>query len=272
MRTLITLLCLLPFCVMAKINVVTSIEPIHQITSAIMQGVGEPELLIKRQVSAHHFSFRPSHFTLIKSADLIIWIGRDFESGFQRLPDILSKNTRQLELVSALNLQHQNGHIWYSPALLPMIVDRISTDLGNIDPTNAAHYQSNSKRLIDSIRLWADVTRANISKAAPLYILDHDFLSHFEQTMNIKAIAVLHDGHDQHSGIRELQGIEKALRKSPVKCLLINEPTASKLAKNFAAEFDLEIHNITLPSDNSQQPSGLIDSLNRLSSIMQHCH
>ena len=86
---------------MANIKVVTSIEPIHQITSAIMRGVYEPELLIKQQVSAHHFSFRPSHFTLIKNADLMIWIGRDFESGLQRLPDILSKTTRQLELVKA---------------------------------------------------------------------------------------------------------------------------------------------------------------------------
>ncbi len=275
MRILIILFCLLPFSAMANINVVTSIEPIYQITSAIMQGVDKPELLIKRQVSAHHFSFRPSHFTLIKNADLMIWIGRDFESGFQRLPDILDKNTRQLELINALNLQHQNGHIWYSPVLLPMIASKISGALSDIDPANAAHYQSNTKRLIDSIQKWTDATKAAITEAAPLYILDHDFLSHFEQGMGIKAAAVLHDGHDQYSGIHALKTIETALRESPVKCLLINEPAASKLAKNLAAEFDLEIHNISqnisLGSDKGQQPSGLIGSLNRLSAIMQHC-
>ncbi|MFT5975335.1 MAG: zinc transport system substrate-binding protein [Gammaproteobacteria bacterium] len=268
MRTLIFLFCLLPFCAMANVNVVTSIEPIYQITSAIMQGVDEPELLIKRQVSAHHFSFRPSHFTLIKNADLMIWIGRDFESGFQRLPDILSKNTQQLELINALNLQHQNGHIWYSPVILPMITNEILDALSDIDPANAARYQSNTKRLIDSIHKWADATKAAITKAPPLYLLDHDFLSHFEQGMGIKAAAVLHDGHDQHSGIHALKSIQTALRDSPVKCLLINEPTASKLARNLAAEYDLEIHNI---SNNRQQPSGLIDSLNRLSTIIQYC-
>ncbi|MFT4651205.1 MAG: zinc transport system substrate-binding protein [Polaribacter sp.] len=271
MRTLITLFCLLPLSAMANINVVTSIEPIHQITSAIMQGVGKPELLIKRQVSAHHFSFRPSHFTLIKNADLMIWIGRDFESGFQRLPDILGTNTRQLELINALNLQHQNGHIWYSPVLLPMITDQILAALSDIDPTNAVHYQSNTKRLLDSIQKWSDATKASIAKAAPLYILDHDFLSHFEQGLGIKASAVLHDSHDQHSGIHTLKAIEAALQESPVKCLLINEPMASKLAKNFAAEFDLEVHNIRQASGDKQQPSGLIDSLNRLTVIMQHC-
>jgi zinc transport system substrate-binding protein len=188
----------------------------------------------------------------------------------QRLSDILSQNTHRLELIKALNLQHQNGHIWYSPVLLPMIANKILTALKNIDPTNADLYQSNTDQLIASIQEWANLTRSNINKAAPRYMLDHDFLSHFEQGMGIKTTSVLHDSHDQQSGIQALKDIKTALRKLPVKCLLINEPFASKIAKNLSKEFDIEIHNISLLSDN-HQPS-LIDSLNRLSAIMQHCH
>jgi zinc transport system substrate-binding protein len=253
MRILIILSVLLPFPVIANINVVTSIEPLHQITRAIMQGVHEPELLIKRQISAHHFSFRPSHFTLIKNADLMIWIGRDFESGFQRLPEILNEKTKQLELVKALKLQNQNGHIWYSPILLPLIINKILTALKESDPSNVDLYQSNTDLLIASIQQWANLTQSNINKKTPRYILDHDFLSHFELGMGIKEI-------------------ETNLRESPVKCLLINEPSASKIAKNLAKEFSLEIHNIRLSSDNQQQEPSLIDSLNRLSDIMQHCY
>ena len=88
--------------------------------------------------------------------------------------------------------------------------------------------------------------------------------------MGIEATSVLHHSHDQQSGIQALREIKAALRELPVKCLLINEPSASKIAKNLSNEFNLEIHNISLLSDN-HQPS-LIDSLNRLSAIMQHCH
>ena len=271
MRSFIALFCLLSFSAEAKINVVTSIEPIQQITGAIMLGIDEPKLLIKQQVSAHHFSFKPSHFNLIKKADLMIWISRDFESGFQRLPDILRKKTRRLELVPALGLQHQDGHIWYSPTLLPKIVNQISRALVDIDPANAAIYQSNAEKLIDSIKIWEQTTSAMIKQINPQYILDHDFLSHFERDTGIKAAAVLHDGHDQHSGIHEIQVIESALRGSSIKCLLINEPTPSKLARNFADEFDLKIHNIMQSDNSGQHQSGLLNSLNRLSSIMQLC-
>ena len=276
MRTLITLSCffsgLLSLSVSASVNVVTSIEPIHQITSSIMQGVGEPELLIKQQASSHHFSFKPSHFTLVKNADLLIWVGRDFESGFQRLPDILSKKTKSLELLSSLEMKHADGHIWYSSRLLPKVANQILLALSKIDPGNTLVYQRNAEKLIDSIKQWAQTTRAMIAKTKPQYILDHDFLSHFEQDMGIEANAVLHDGHDQHSGIHEIREIESRLRESSIKCLLINEPTPSKLARNFADEFDLKIHNIMQPDNDEQHPLRLIDSLNKLSSIMQLCH
>lgn len=271
MRALITLFCLLSFSALADVKVVTSIKPIHQMTSTIMRGVGEPELLIKQQASAHHFSFKPSHFTLIKNADLIVWIGRDFESGFRRLPDILSQKTKSLELLTTLDMNHANGHIWYSPRLLPKAANQILLSLIKIDPANAEVYKRNTEQLIGSIKQWAQSTKAMIVKTKPQYILDHDFLSHFEQDMGIEAAAVLHDGHDQHSGIHEIQEIESALRESSIKCLLINEPTPSKLARNFADEFDLKIHNIMQPDNNEKHLSGLIGSLNRLSSIMKQC-
>lgn len=272
MRTFIALFCLLSFHAMAKVTVVTSIAPIQQITAAIMQGVDEPKLLIRHQVSAHHFSFKPSHFKLINQADLMIWISRDFESGFQRLPDILPGKTRRLELTSALDLHNQDGHIWYSPVLLPQIINQITQQLSDIDPTYAAIYRSNADKLINSIKIWETYTRAIIAKSKPKYVLDHDFLSHFERDMGIRADAVLHDGHDQHSSIHEIREIEQSLRKSSVKCLLINEPSSSKLARNFANEFGLKIHNIMLAGEDSQQSPALLDSLNRLSSILQNCH
>ena len=48
MRRLLVLLCLLPIVAQAEVSVVTSIRPLYQITAALMQGVGEPELLIKK--------------------------------------------------------------------------------------------------------------------------------------------------------------------------------------------------------------------------------
>ncbi len=88
MRIFILLLCLQSAALCAAPRVVTSIAPLHELTAAIMRDVGEPALIIKDQASAHHFAFKPSHMRLLQQADLVIWVGRQFEAGFNASIDL----------------------------------------------------------------------------------------------------------------------------------------------------------------------------------------
>ena len=208
MRILLILLCLLPLSSQASVNVVTSIQPLYLVTKSIMQGVAEPKLLIKSTASVHDFAFKPSQMRLLKETDLVIWIDRNFESGFQKLPDIISRDTVGLELLRSLDLKQQEGHIWYSPVLLLQIIDRIQSTLGRIDPENAGSYKRNSAELSELIEAWGKNTRTQLTPVKPRYLLDHDFFSHFEKHMEVKSIAALHDANEQSPSIRELQRIE----------------------------------------------------------------
>jgi len=264
MRCLILLICLIPLTVQAKVNVVTSILPLQQITAAIMQTVGEPELLINNQHSAHHFAFKPSHFGMLKSADLVIWVSRHFESGFQRMPEILQKSTKSLELLRVLGLQNEDGHIWYSPVILERAIEQISQALIEIDPVNAAIYQGNQQKLQLHVAEWAQYSRNQFAKVKPQYLLDHDFLIHFQADFQLQAIATIHDSHDQHSGIQTLRSVEEKLSQSSPKCLLTNESKISKTGRNLADKFALSVHHIELTDD-------FIKHLYRLTEVLASC-
>ena len=45
---------------LAEINVVASIKPVHSLVAGVMQGIGEPVLLVKSGGSEHGYSVRPS--------------------------------------------------------------------------------------------------------------------------------------------------------------------------------------------------------------------
>ena len=265
MRNLIILLCLLPLSSQASINVLTSIQPLYLITKSIMRDVGEPELLIKPTASVHDFALKPSQMRQLKQADLVIWIDRNFESGFQRLPEIISRDAEVIELLRTLGLKQQEGHIWYSPVLLLQTVDQIQSTLGRIDPQNAKEYRRNSAQLSELIETWGENTRRQLMTSKPGYLLDHDFFSHFEKYMGVKAIAVLHDANEQPPAIRELQRIEDQLTRTPAKCLLHNESTPSKLAQNIAQKFSLPIYSIR------QNTSDFMQSLRHISSTLLKC-
>ena len=118
MRIFVLLLCLQSVAVSGAPRVVTSIAPLHELTTAIMDGIAEPELIIQDHVSVHHFAFKPSHMRLLQQADLVIWVGRHFEAGFSRVPEVLPGSAQPLELLPELGIENEDGHIWYSPKLL----------------------------------------------------------------------------------------------------------------------------------------------------------
>jgi len=236
-----------------------------------MQGVGEPFLLIGTKSSTHHFSLKPSHLRKLEKADLVIWIDRYFESGFQKLPEILSEDTQALELLRVLGLEQENGHIWYSPKLLLQIVGQIESSLTKIDPAHVDIYRSNTRQLVKAITTWDTAIRKQLAGTSPEYLLDHDFLIHFERDMSISAIAALLDANEQPPGIRELKRIEKQLQLSSARCLLINEASPSMLSLSIAEKFNLPVYNISLQPEAGESSSGIMDALNRLSTVLLDC-
>jgi ABC-type Zn uptake system ZnuABC Zn-binding protein ZnuA len=169
-----------------------------------------------------------------------------------------------LELLRALDLKDQDGHIWYSPKLLRNIIEQISESVIAIDPVHTELYQANTQTLQQAIVDWAQFTENQFASAKPQYLLDHDFLVHFQADFQLKALATIHDSHDQHGGIQAMQLIEKQLGESAVKCLITNESNVSKIGRNLADKFSLSVYHIVMTNS-------FIDHLYHLTETLAKC-
>lgn len=101
--------------VQAAPRVVASIPPIHSLVSGVMQGVAEPDLLLKGAVSPHHFSLRPSDVRHLHQAEVVFWVGEPLESFLSRAVAGLGPQTRVVRLLDAEGLQRlpiREGHLW----------------------------------------------------------------------------------------------------------------------------------------------------------------
>ena len=271
MRLFLLFLCFQSATLAAAPRVVTSIPPVYEITAAIMAGVAEPGLIIDSDASAHHFAFKPSHMRLLQQADLVIWIGRHFEAGFSRVPEILPSTTQQLELMPALGLAGGDGHIWYSPRLLLGSIALISEALTLADPEHQNLYQENAAILMQEITVWRDETLQRWQDQQPRFITDHDFTRYFEQDIGIKAIATVHDQHQDHGGLKDLSRLDNLLRQSPAVCLLTLQTTASPLARSLAQKHGIKIISVALePVSDSVQPL-ILQRLTQLTAALQRC-
>ena len=83
----------------AEIKVVTSIKPIHSITSYIMDGVGSPDLIVDGYNSPHNFQLKPSHAKMLQNADLVIFVGEGIEEFLEKPLESIAKDAKKFALL-----------------------------------------------------------------------------------------------------------------------------------------------------------------------------
>ena len=88
----------------AEVKVVTSIKPIHSLVSAVMEGVGEPSLLVKGAGSPHTYSLKPSQAKQLQEADLVFWMGHDLEAFLENSIESIATNAKSVPLMDSHGL------------------------------------------------------------------------------------------------------------------------------------------------------------------------
>lgn len=78
-------------------GVVASIKPVHSLVAGVMEGVGEPSLLVEGSGSPHAYSLRPSQARKLEEAKLVFWVGEGLETF---LPDALQSLASDAQTVA----------------------------------------------------------------------------------------------------------------------------------------------------------------------------
>src|SRR5919106_1722599 len=82
----------------AEIDVVVSIKPVHSLVASVMQGVGEPGLLVKGTGSEHSYSLRPSEARALEQAEVVFWVGETMETFLIKPLGALAGDAKIVEL------------------------------------------------------------------------------------------------------------------------------------------------------------------------------
>jgi len=86
-------------------EVVVSIKPVHSLVAAIMQGVGEPSLIVEGAASPHIYNMKPSNASALQAAKVVFWVGPGLEAFLDKPLDALSGSAKVVELSEAPGLE-----------------------------------------------------------------------------------------------------------------------------------------------------------------------
>jgi zinc transport system substrate-binding protein len=234
--------------------VVTSIKPIHSLVSAIMEGVGKPELIVDGAASPHTYNLKPSNARALQDAKVIFWVGPGLEAFLEKPVEALGSDASVVELDKAPGLvklkfreggafephddgdehedhdqaeaghDHDHGefdtHLWLDPANAKAMAAEVTTTLVAADPANALTYEANAKALDDKLDAL-DTEIAGI--VAPVkdkpFIVFHDAYQYFEHRYKIRVAGSITVSPETIPGAERISDIHKKVADLGATCV-----------------------------------------------------
>lgn len=264
--------------------VVTSIKPVHSLVSAIMQGVGKPELIVDGAASPHTYNLKPSNARALQDAKVIFWVGPGLEAFLEMPLQSLGSDAIVAQLDDAPGLvklpfreggafeahddgdenegaghehaeaghdhDHEHGafdtHLWLDPMNAKAMAAEITTTLVAADPANALTYEANAKALDDKLDALDKEIAATVSpvKDKP-FIVFHDAYQYFEHRYHIRVAGSITVSPETIPGAERVSEIHKKVGDLGATCVFA-EP-----------QFEPRLVNVVI--EGTKAKSGVLD-------------
>ena len=87
-------------------GVITTIQPINSLVSAVIGNTGKTTSLIPADISPHEYKLRPSDAKKMQEANIIFFVSNHLESGVTKVFKNLPKNIKIIDLLEETGIEH----------------------------------------------------------------------------------------------------------------------------------------------------------------------
>jgi zinc transport system substrate-binding protein len=263
--------------------VVASIQPLHSLAAAVMEGVGHPGLIVSGTASEHSYALKPSDARLIQSAQVVVLVDSGYETFLAKpLKGSRAEKVAMADLAGLTVLPLREGgvwdghehhdahkgkghdhdetdlHVWLDPANAKLLVADLAARLAGRDPDHAAAYQANAARTMARLdALDVDLK----SRLAPLgrtpYVVFHDAYQYFEARYGLSPAGSITVDPDRPPSGKRLATLRERLLAAKASCVFrepqFPAPVVAALAQSAKArEGILDPQGADLPAGPDQ--------------------
>ncbi len=235
-------------------RVVATIPPLHSLAAGVMQGVGEPQLIIRGYGSPHSYQMRPSDAAALHEADVIFWIGESLETFLQNPLSTLGKRARIVQIMDSEGLiryrnregaawarggapehgrapgatrdghGHEHGqidaHVWLDPVNARVMVGQVVKALSAADPVNASRYRANGVSVDHRLaQLEVELARTFAPVRTQPYLVFHDAYQYLERRYGLNAVGAITLSPDRPPSAKRLQELRAAVKRQGARCV-----------------------------------------------------
>jgi len=241
---------------LAKPLVVASIKPLALITQEIASNQADVQTLIPATASHHDYPLKVSDHSLLRAADLVIWIGPEMESFLQKpLANLPSEKLLGAYTLPGLfwpeegagNSDHhheRDPHLWLDPRNAMQLARAIAGRLEKIDPVNAKLYDSNLRVFVQkTTKLDENLVQILKPVTGRGFAVYHEGYNHFVGHYGLRQLNYVTYTPEQKPGAKHLAQLRKDVAGQG-KCLFLEPYNDMTSARDMARELNLKLGNL----------------------------
>jgi zinc transport system substrate-binding protein len=276
---LLVLLVIEPAKVKAEILIVTTIRPLQLIAEAIVQEYGVVTSIVSGQQSPHQFTISPSDRRALGEADMLIWIGADFEI---YLADFFEQQSRAEITLNTLQLtgltlydaaaDQLDAHLWLDTGNASKIAEAVAERLSRLDEANASHYRQN----LAHFRRGLENTNREISELLQRspgrsYVVFHNAYQYFEKQFGLQHQFALLNDPETEPGIRQILSTRERISVNKPHCLLHEFTSSMELIDTMLDGYELKTVVVDLLGEKLSAEDGYIGLISNVAAKFSSC-
>ncbi len=235
-------------------RVVASFKPLQSLAAAVMAGIGTPASIIHGAGSPHTYSLRPSDALELSRADVVFWIGPNFETFLIKPIASLSPTAHVVTLIKApgvdvlearrggsweededqplgdRSLDEADPHIFLNPVNAEAMVRAMAATLAAVDPADRARYQANAAAEIARLQaLDAELARTLTPARGRPFVVFHDGTQYLEHRYGLTAVGSIVVSPERLPGARRIEQIRDKIKGQHAICVFAEPQFQSAL-------------------------------------------
>lgn len=241
-------------------RVVASFKPLQSLAAGVMAGIGAPGVIIHGAGSPHTYALRPSEARELAHADVVFWIGPNFESFLAKPVTALSAAARTTPLIKAPgvtvlearrggsweedtdeplgngDLDEADPHIFLDPRNAEAMTRAMAATLSAVDPAHHAQYQTNADAVVSRLKsLDSELARTFAPVRGIPFVVFHDGTQYLERRYGLTAVGSIVVSPERPPGARRIAEIHAKIETAHAACVFAEPQFESALVRTVTA-------------------------------------
>ena len=232
-----------------ELKVVTDIAPVHSLVARVMEGVGEPAMIMSRGANAHSYNMRPSDASKLNNADMLFWVGPSLTPWLDKAVRAIDDHAISIELMQsdgttllenrqdaafAQNDEQHNSkhshdhgefdpHGWFDPENAKLWLDRIAVELTRLDPANTDVFKRNALAGQQEIDTVIEKVRGEFSQLDnPRFIVYHDAYQYFSSRFDLPTVGAISISDSSRPSVSRMAEVRNLFTRENVNCVIVD--------------------------------------------------